>query len=135
MKAIKISPENALTIEDALKTVNGRAEYHAYTTFPEIEGLAATANSLLTKTLLPKSDHKKARLVAISGVAVSNAYAKKGRTRAATRVELECRSTGWFITAAAPATVGQSGGNLRLVLTPAQKEASLARFAATLHTA
>ncbi len=134
MKAIKISPENAAAIVAALKAVNGRAEYHAFTTFAEVEGLVATAESRLAKTLLPKADHKGSRLIAISGVAVSKAYAKKGRTRAATTVELERRSTGWFITAIAPATVGQSGGNLRLVLTPAQKEASLARFAATLHT-
>ena len=134
MKAIKISPKNAAAIVAALKAINGRADRHAFTTFGEVEGLADTAESRLAKTMLPKTNHKGARLIAISGVAVSNAYAKKARTRAATCVELERRSTGWFITAIRADTVYQAGGSLRLVLTQLQKEIVMARFAATLHT-
>jgi hypothetical protein len=50
-------------------------------------------------------------------------------------VELERRSSGWFITSISVAIIYKAGGNLRLVLTDKQKEASLSRFAATLHTA
>ena len=134
MKSIKISPENSLAIVAALKAVNGRADRHAFTTFNEVADLVTQANSSLAKTLLPKSEHKGARVKAVSGVAVSNAYAKKGFFRAATSVILERRSTGWFITAIVPATVNKSGGWQRLVLTPAQKELAMARFQATLHT-
>jgi hypothetical protein len=135
MKAIKISPENTAAIVEALKAANGRADRHAFTTFAEVEGLVITAESRLAKTLLPKAAHKGARLIAISGDAVPNAYAKKATTRAATRMELERRSTAWFVTAITADTVYQSGGGLRLVLTQTQKDEAVTRFSATLHTA
>lgn len=135
MKAIKINIENAAAITAALKAVNGKAEAHAYTSYYEIVELTANADAELARIGLPRSMHTGAEYRALSGEKVSGTYAKKARTRAATRVCLERRSTGWFLTSIQAAEVWQEGGNQRLVITTEQQTEALRRFSASLFVA
>jgi len=135
MKPIKITAANAFAINAALKEVNGRATQHTFSEAWEIDRLIAIADAELARINLPKVMHTGAKFVAISGEKVSNAYAKKSRTRAATSVTLERHSTGWFLVDAKATEIWQQGGMHRLVLTEAQRDEAIARFRSTLHWA
>lgn len=135
MKAIKIIPSNAAAIEAALKAVNGKAEAHAYTSYYEIVELVANADAELARIDLPRSMHAGAEYRALSGEKVNGTYAKKARTRAATRVRLERRSSAWYLTSIEAAEVWQQGGSQRLVITPEQQAEALKRFSASLFVA
>lgn len=129
-KPIKISEQYAPAIAAALKTVNGRAIDNAYTEFCEIEALAAVAEKALEALDLPKAQRKGAIWCETSGSRVSNAYAAKCRTRAATSIRIERRHGGWWLVSATKATVYQEGGGKgRLTLTKAQADEAHRRFA------
>ena len=125
MKAIKITEANAAAIEAALKQVNGRAEQHAYTTFGEIENLAAAAEKKLLG-LVFKKDAAGASYRETSGGKVPNSYKQ---SRNATSVTLIRKSAGWYLASATATTVwGDGGGNGSLTLTQEQAEAAVAIF-------
>ena len=127
MKAIKVSAPNSAAIEAALHQSNGRADTHTYTDFAEIADLAATAERELLRIVGAKKDLPGAIFVSTSGTAVANAYKY---SRQATRVTLERRATGWFLTDVEATQIYSDGGRERLSLTAAQREAAIARFCA-----
>ena len=125
---IRITEANAAAIEAALKAVNGKAEAHAYTTFGEIDSLAAAAEAKLEALGLPKSSHRCGALwTETSGSAVSNSYAKKAFGRAATRVRLQRRPSGWYLVGAVATTIGASGGGKGELILSAEQDAEAVR--------
>jgi len=126
MKSIKITVANKKTIEAVLAAVNGKAEAHTYTTYTDIADLAESANGRVLRILGAKKYIPGAVLNALSGDAVSNAYARKGFSRAGTLVSIECRSTGWFFVAVSRCDVYKEGGYESLTLTTAQDARAVA---------
>jgi hypothetical protein len=117
MKTLKITAENAQAIEDALREANGRAAEHTYTTYEEIEKIAARAERLLGGYISAVARYAGARYKSTSGGSVPNAYKF---TRTATAVTLERRKAGWYLTEIRPTKIYKKGGNEALLLTPEQ---------------
>ena len=129
MKPIKLTPQNAQAIVDCLKEANGRAHDHAYTSETELFYLAEHAEKELERLGLPKAMRTGATYHETSGDSVSNSYARKCFSRAATSVSLERRSTGWFLISAGRTDIYQKGGGEgRLRLTLAQSDEAVRRF-------
>ena len=131
MQAIKtparITEANAAAIEAALKAINGRSTTHTYTTFTEIESLAAAAEAKLEALGLPKTQRAGAAWNETSGSAVSSSYAKKAFGRAATSVRLERRPSGWYLVGATATTIGASGGGKGRLILAAEQDAEAVR--------
>ena len=124
---IKICTKNAAAIEAALASVNGRANAHAYTTCGEIKAIAIKTEARVVEWVGAKKRTVGARVVSCSGTAVPSSYS--GFRRAATSVTLECRTTGWFLTAVVRVDVTQAGGGAdRLFLTRDQADCATARL-------
>ena len=126
MKAIKITPANKSAIETALAAANGKAEAHTFTAYTDIADLAESANGRVLRILGAKKYIPGAVLNALSGDSVTSAYAQKSRTRVGTLVSIECRATGWFITAISRDDVYKDGGYESLTLTTAQDARAVA---------
>lgn len=127
MKLLKIVESNAAVIEAALREINGRSEAHAYTTFREIESVAAEAEKTLGELLL-KRDFAGAMWRETSGTAVPNSY---NGTRNGTSIVIERRSSAWYLVAIAQVPLYTNGGGRgRLTLTAGQDAAAKARFGA-----
>jgi len=124
---IRITEANAAAIEMALKAVNGRATTHAYTHYSEIEALAAAAEAKLEAIGLPKAQRANAQWEETSGSAVSNSYAKKAFSRAATIVRLQRRPSGWLLLSASATTIGASGGGKGVLILNAEQDAEAVR--------
>ncbi len=125
MKTYRIEAKNAAAIESALRQVNGRAEQHAYTTFGEIERLAAVAEERLLE-LVYKKDAPGAAYRKTSGGRVPSSYIG---VRLGTSVRLERKTAGWYLTAVSQATLHRNGGGDGvLILTQAQDAAAVALF-------
>lgn len=129
MKPIKITVDNVAQIEAALQAVNGRAQAHCYTTFTEIESLAETAEDSLGDLGIPKGLRHGASWNETSGGRVSNSYDRNGHRRQATRVMIERRVSGWYLTTIAKAEISQQGGGAgRLTLTADQDAEAVRRM-------
>ena len=129
MKAIKIETKNSSAITAALNAVNGKAHGHTYTTFSYIGCIANAAEIKAIRLIGSRKGAIGATVISTSGDKMPNAYAKKAFTRAATRVTLERRPTGWFLTSVERADVyQQGGGDDVLTLTQVQADIALARF-------
>ena len=126
MKSIKITPANKSAIELALAAENGKAEAHTYTTYTDIADLAESANGRVLRILGAKKYIQGAVVTSLSGESVPSAYAQKSRTRVATLVSIECRSTGWFFVAVSRCDVYKDGGYESLTLTTAQDARAVA---------
>lgn len=120
MKALKINAANSAAIEIALAEVNGRSVAHTYTSASDIEALAKIGENRGLLLLGAKKNLPGAKLAATSGDCVSNSYAKQARSRNATHVVLERRSSGWFLVSINATHVYQDGGGAYLSLTLAQ---------------
>jgi len=128
MKAIKIEAKNAAAIESALKAVNGKSEAHAFTTFNEILFMSEEAEDAIDRLKLPKANRAGAAWRETSGTSVPNSY--KGK-RNGTRVTIERRSGGWYLTEITQVELYQQGGGAgRLRVTQAQADDAVARFKA-----
>lgn len=125
---IKITQGNSGKIEAALSAVNGKAGAHTFTTFDEVKYIASLAENRVVALVGTKKHAKGATAVAVSGDAVSNSYNRKGYVRAATKVRLERRATGWFLTEAARVKIGQSGGVFGIRLTAEQDALAVAKL-------
>ena len=125
MKSIKIAQTNAVEIEAALKTFNGRSDAHCYTSFSVISALAANAEQALELKGVPKRArngctwHK-------SGASVSRSYAKIASKRNATCAVLERKAGHWYLVHIAPATIWQAGGGKAVLALSAAAKAHLA---------
>ena len=124
---IKIAQSNAARIAKMLLGANDLAIAHTYST-EDVFRLALDAEGKLRRFGLSKKDMRGAEVSAVSSENVSNSYARKGWRRAATRVLLVRRSTGWFIVRADRIDVGQTGGGVRFILTSKQDAIAMAEF-------
>lgn len=97
IKAIKIAKENAAAIEAALAAVNGCATAHTFTTFGEIEALAARAERELEYFGIAKTLRTGAAYDAVSGGAASKLYYP---TRIVTLVQMLRKASGWYLVCA-----------------------------------
>ena len=123
MKAIKVTTENHPAISSALLACSGKATAHTYTAASEIAAIADAAERNLIDLLGAKKFAIGAVVSATSGKAVSNAYCRRSfGPRVATRIVLERRSTGWFLTLVVRDDIYQSGGGSTLTLTAGQDE-------------
>jgi len=131
MKPIKITRQNATAIEAALRAVNGMATAYTFSTYFEIEATAAEAERRLSELGIAKSRHVGSMFACTSGSAVPGAYAKKGALRVVTRIAIERRPAGWYLTKISRAEVFQLG-RMRwpLYVTAAQRDEAWANVAA-----
>ena len=132
---MKINIANKAAVEAALGEANGRASAHCFKTQKEIVEIVCRAEIRLAAMGLPKKAQTGIEIIAVSGEAVSNAYAKKSFSRAAARVNIVRTSTGWFMTRCERANVGQQGGSENMILTPAQDKAAVAALRSTYSVA
>ena len=129
MKPIKITKltdgKYSDAVRDALANVNGQADGHTYTCLRDIMRLIESAERKLVALGLEtkKKAHIGAAMTATSGDAMLAAYKYK---RVATRVRIERKATGWYLTAASRAEIWQHGGGKTLILTPAQRDLAVA---------
>ena len=117
MKQIRITEQNRVAIFHILAGVNGRAVTHTFTTYQQIEQIAAQAEKQIIGLVGSQKAAVGARFEATSGDKVANAYKY---VRIGTRVKLERRATGWFLIDAMEWMLYQNGGERRLSLTTAQ---------------
>ena len=122
MKPIKLKRENEQKIDAALATVNGKARTHSYGSMWDLTMVADKADRMLAGYGIPKKQWVGAAVTAVSGDRVPNAYNRKGHTRIATKVTLERRATGWFLTEIGRTEIYQEGGSTTLYLTEQQDE-------------
>ncbi len=127
MKPIRITEQNRAAIVAALANVNGKATAHTFTTYQQIEQIAAAAEKQLIGLVGSQKAAVGARFEATSGDKVANAYKY---ARIGTRVKLERRATGWFLIDAMEWMLYQNGGDRRLTLTAAQDARAVELFRA-----
>src|SRR3954465_11545984 len=101
-KPIKIIIENRDAIEAALRAVNGKATAHTYTSVYAMIRLAEEAEGELVVFGLPKNLRPGATYEKQSGGYLPNAYKN---IAIATRVVIERRSSGWYLTGVQPASL------------------------------
>ena len=128
MKPIKIVNTNALAIQAALDAVRGRATEHTHSGAVEIVAIADTAEKTVIALVGSKKTAIGAKVFDTSGLAVSNAYSRKAYARVATAIEIERRSTAWYLTDIVKTEIGQHGGNRRILLTGEQDALAVAKL-------
>ena len=114
MKPIKFTAASADKINAVLTEVNGKAADHTYRSF---NNFSVDAEALIWKIenlLGGKKYCTGAKFFIESGGSVPGAYKY---TRIGTRVEFECRASGWFITEISRADIWSKGGESKIVLT------------------
>jgi hypothetical protein len=118
MKPIKVTKENEAAIESALAAINGRASAFAITGYWEVWKVADAAESHLSA--LPKAERVGAVAVHVPDGPAAKAYKYRA---ASTRLSLERRATGWFLTEIERTEVYPgTSGYLRLSITQAQAD-------------
>jgi hypothetical protein len=127
IKATRITDKNRAAIFHILATVNGRATSHTFTTYHEIEQIAAAAETRVLDLVGSQKAAIGALFEATSGDKVANAYKY---ARIGTRVKLERRATGWFLVDATEWMLWANGGDRRLTLTAAQDARAVELFRA-----
>ena len=119
MNNIKFDIKNAAKINALLDSVNGRASGHTYCTFTEFKTDAENTISRVEKLLGGKKHCVGAKFSIESGNSVKSAYKY---TRIGTRLSLECRASGWFVTDIQRADIWARGGECKIVLTQAHHD-------------
>ena len=119
MNNIKFDIKNAAKINALLGEVNGRASDHTYCKFTDFESDAENVISRVEKLLGGKKHCVGAKAIIESGDSVPNAYKY---TRIGTRLSLECRASGWFVTDIQRADIWARGGECKIVLTQAHHD-------------
>jgi hypothetical protein len=117
MKATRITEQNQSAIVAILAAVNGKSTAHTFTTYAEIEQIAAQAEKQVVDLVGSQKAAVGAQLKATSGEKVPNAYKY---SRDGTQVTIERRASGWFLVDARHATLYASGGASKLTLTAEQ---------------
>lgn len=127
MKAIKVEEKNADLIEAALAAINGKDTEHCFTSYEKIVDLCKLAEDhLVIITLLDKSHHAGAQVLATSSSKVANAYKSR---RIATRVVLVRQASGWYLQDVIRTELfPNQGGEFRVYLTKAQAEKATEAF-------
>jgi len=133
---LKISdnPTDQARIEDALRSVNGQADRHTYSSASEILAIAQEAEEKLDRLGLPKKNRAGAVATKTSGSKMPKAYKY---SRIATYVKLVRGSQEWFLTFVAKVNVfpDNPGRNLSLTLTQEQDKIVVEIFRKSYHVA
>ena len=119
MKPIKFASTNTDKINLILNEVNGRASDHTYCNFYDFEVNAGNMIKKIETILGGKKCCVGAKFSVESGNSVKNAYRY---TRIGTRISLECRATGWFVTNIQRVDIWAKGGESKIVLTQAHHD-------------
>jgi hypothetical protein len=119
MKNIKFNIENAAKINALLGEVNGRASDHTYRSFNHFSVDADAVIWKIENLLGGKKYCLGAKFSIESGGSVKSAYKY---TRIGTRLSLECRASGWFVTDIQRADIWARGGECKIVLTQAHHD-------------
>jgi hypothetical protein len=115
MKPIKFLESNAGKINTILAGVNGPAVGHVYYSYQDFAGRAAR-KILAAKDLVGGDSYTVGIKISIeSGVPVSKSYKY---VRIGTRLTLERRASGWFITEISRCNIWPSGGQSMIIMTP-----------------
>jgi hypothetical protein len=118
MKSIKISTDNFDALAAALKSVNGKASAHTFTTGGSINSIADLAEAKLDKLGLPKSMRAGAVFVQQSGEVLPARYNNRAIT---TNIRIERKSSGWVLTdISVSGLYPRSNPDRMLILTEAQ---------------
>ncbi len=128
MKAIKVVLQNKSRIEDALKSINGSAYDHTYTSYFEIDNLAKNAEICLGCYLGSVSRYAGAVYKCTSGEPVARSYKF---TRRATTITLERKSSGWYLVDVEATIIHVNGGKKEIFLTPEQDVEAVANLRKT----
>lgn len=116
---IKFNIKNETKINAALDSVNGRASDHTYTTYADFAADAWRIAHKIEKLLGGKKYCIGAKFSIESGDSVLHAYKY---SRIGTRVLLECRASGWFITDIQRVDIYSRGGSSTITFTQAHHE-------------
>lgn len=120
-KHIKIDSDHATQLRISLAEANGTAEAHAFTRWQDLERLAEAAERQLEALGVAKGRRAGASVIAVSGGTVANAYKF---SRKLTRVRIERKTAGWYLTSAE--RLSGHRGSFTLMLTPAQDAEAVA---------
>ena len=119
MNNIKFDIKNAAKINVLLDSVNGRASDHTYREFGDFKTEAERFISKIEALLGGKKYCLGAKFSIESGGSVKSAYKY---TRIGTRISLERRASGWFVTNIQRADIWARGGESKIVLTQAHHD-------------
>jgi hypothetical protein len=119
MRPIKFAKINADKINAILTEVNGKASDHTYRSFNNFSADAEAVIWKIENLLGGKKYCPGAKFSIESGNSVPSAYKY---TRIGTRVEFECRASGWFVTEIKRADIWSKGGESKIMLTPAHHD-------------
>jgi hypothetical protein len=119
MKSIKYDASNTDKINAILAEVNGRAGDHIYCNYQDFAP-AANAKIAEVKNLVGGEKYTVGIKISIeSGGSVSKSYKY---TRIGTRIALERKASGWFVTEIKRIDIWAKGGESKIVLTPAHHD-------------
>ena len=119
MRPIKFAKTNTDKINAILTEVNGRAVDHTYRSFNNFLVDAEAVIWKIENLLGGKKYCSGAKFSIESGGSVKSAYKY---TRIGTRISLERRASGWFVTDIQRADIWAKGGESKIVLTPAHHD-------------
>lgn len=125
MKPINIQGKNSEKINAVLLAANGRANSHTITRAWEIRDIADSANDYLSDLGLSKSRMIGAKVSFTSGGDVPSAYKWQ---RKVTRVELECRKSGWFLSSIEVIEIWGNASKPAYLLTSQQDDIVVAKL-------
>jgi hypothetical protein len=132
MKPIKIEDKNGEPIKRQLAIVNGRHTQHTFADYLDVRLCVQKAEAKLHELIPAAKYHVGAQAVCISGAPVPKTYKYR---RTGTRIRLERRASGWFLTEVEPVNLWQrDGGTVRVYLTAEQNEKALTLFRASYGT-
>lgn len=114
---MKINLSNAIAINAALKSINGKSIAHCFTDAQELIDIANNADRTLSQLLNSKIESIGAIINATSGNDVPASYKY---IRTATNIKLIKGKTAWFLISVNYASLYRSGGKTILTLTPKQ---------------
>jgi len=118
---LKISnnPEDQARIEDVLRSVNGAASSHTYSSASEILEIAKEAEEKLDRLGLPKKNRAGAFAEKTSGYKMPKAYKYR---RLATYVKLARGSRDWYLTCALKVEIYPDAPDRRLSITLTEEQ-------------
>jgi hypothetical protein len=117
MKSIKITTENLVPIQIALNAANGNATAHTLCRSADVLDVANDAERRLTALVGSKKYMVGGKATYRSGEPLPNAYKYP---RLTTRLSIERRSSGWYLTDVVTFSEWRSAGGLSLSLTQEQ---------------
>jgi len=127
MKPMKLkisdNPTDQAQIEDVLRSVNGTATSHTYSSASEILAIAQEAEAKLDQLLIPKKYRAGAIATKTSGSKVPKAYRYR---RIATYVKLVRGSRDWYLTCVLKVEIYPDAPDQRLSLTLTQEQDKIA---------